>query len=111
MNKTLPCAECGKPQDVFDNHRYPVSSVTCADCVAKWSEIYVDAKTLRIGDKVSMGSGCYGAKGTVIKVGLLGVDVQTDSGNLFQFNYEGIERDGQSTFECGLWHLVRKLGG
>jgi len=105
--KTLPCTDCGKPMEVSSL----VCSVTCADCVEEWSVIHVDAKTLLVGDKVSMGSGCYGTDGHVIRVGPLGVDVQTDSGGLFQFNYAGIERDGKSTFECGVWHLVRKLGG
>lgn len=66
----------------------------------------MDVKALRIGQEVRLRSGCYADLGTVIRVGPLGVDVKADEGGLlgrlYQFNYEGIERDGQSTIECGV---------
>ena len=65
----------------------------------------MDTKTLQVGQGVVMRSGCYGSEGTVIRVGSLGVDVQTDKGELFQFGKDGIERDGKSTYECGPWQI------
>lgn len=65
----------------------------------------MNTKTLVVGQRVVMRSGCYGYEGAVIRVGPLGVDVQTDEGELFQFDQKGLERDGKSTYECGLWEI------
>ena len=73
----------------------------------------MDVKALTVGQRVLIASGWYKDEGTVIRVGPLGVDVRTDpfgsgalfAGKLYQFNYEGIERDGQSTYEGGIWKV------
>lgn len=97
--KTLPCTDCGKPLEVSSR----VSSVTCGSCVDAWYSDLVDVATLCVGDKVLMGSGCYGSQGTVIRVGPLGVDVQTDGGGEHEKHKE---LEGRSNCGYAEWGVL-----
>jgi hypothetical protein len=61
---------------------------------------------LVIGQEIKMFSGCYGMKGTVIKVSPSGVEVQDfGSNDIYRFDSLGHGCDGHGTREGGPWEL------
>jgi hypothetical protein len=75
----------------------------------------MDAKTLRVGRKVEIVSGCYGMTGKVVSVSSSGVTVQTGVRQLdgtwntqeqFHFDSEGHGVAAEGTYECGPWEIA-----
>ena len=75
----------------------------------------MDTKTLLVGQKVYLESGCYGDTGTVVELDVdwrvrhnvipSGMDVQAEHEGLLRFDDGGTQCEGNGTFECGPWHI------